>query len=113
MHLLQVLRRFQKLADDGLVYELAPGARQAELRETETRLQVVLPTQVKQFWAMVNGLDVMDPALEVLPLSRLCLDQGRLVFAHCDRRVPLAFDTSSLNVADQWSIVNEIGRAHV
>ncbi len=106
MQLNQVLQRFKTLAETGLVYRVNAGASDAELQETEERLLVQLPTQVRSFWTAMDGVVVDDPAFEVLPLSDFTLDRGLLIFVTCNNEVQIAFDTSSKNVAGQWSIVN-------
>ena len=104
MHLDQVLKRFAALKDT--VYRLNAGASEMELRETERRLSLEFPEQVRAFWTSINGLTVKDPPFEVLPLAHFSGDAGLLVFARCNDNVRIAFDTSTKNVAGQWSIVN-------
>lgn len=106
MHLEQVIRRFRTLESTGLVCRLNAGADEAQFRECEERLGVSLPAQIVAFWTEINGLRVDDPPLEVLPLSQLYLEGTALIFASCHTDVRLAFDTSAINCAGEWSIIS-------
>lgn len=106
MHLHQISRRFEKLAQNGLEYHLGPPATAAAIDAAESRLEVRLPEQVRRFYSAFDGLEVVDPPFKLFPLSELHRDGSLLEFCRCDGIHRLAFDTSQLNPRDQWFIVN-------
>ena len=78
------------------------------LDAASARLGSPLPEQLCSFYLHVNGLDVTDPALQVLPIQELRRSGNGLVrFATLDHRHHLALDATSWNEAGQWSVVSE------
>jgi hypothetical protein len=106
MHLDQLVRRFDSLAREGLVYRLASGAGPGVLQESEARLALNFPEPVAAFWSAFDGLEVADPPFKILPLCELKREGKLMVFCLCDRLVPIAFDVSAINPAGQWTILN-------
>jgi len=89
-----------------LNYSLAAPASDEEIQKAERRLSVLFPGQVRLFYGSFNGLRVVDPQIEVLPVE--CLNfasPNRLHFATLDGNRALYFDVSHLNEAEQWDIV--------
>lgn len=55
----------------------------------------------------MNGLIVEKPALAIRALDELEIDnKGLMHFAVFDNKHIIAFDTNSINNAEQWNIVN-------
>ena len=85
----------------------APCGREA-LDAASARLGFPLPEHLCSFFLVVNGLDVTDPALQVLPIEELRRSGNGLIrFATLDHRHHLALDSTRLNEAGQWSVVSE------
>lgn len=75
--------------------------------DAEKRLGLTFPDQVRWLYESCNGLSVRTPALVVRSLEELALGaDGLIPFATFDAEHVVAFDTSKLNAASQWSIVN-------
>jgi hypothetical protein len=91
---------------DGLQYRLGNGASPDRIAAAEARLAVHLPGPVRQFYAAFDGLCVDEPPFEILRLADIERHVDLLVFCWCDGGHRLAFDTSSINNAGQWFIVN-------
>lgn len=106
MHLNQIARRFESLAQQGLIYRLAPGAGLDMLKHTEVCFNVKFPEQVTDFWSAFDGLEVDEPPFKILSVREMQREGDLLVFAICDRGVRIAFDISVTNEAGQWSILN-------
>ena len=111
MLLEQILLRFKNLsANRELKYSLTSPASENEIMETEQRLGVSFPAQVKSFYQHCNGLHVDDPQLEILPIERLDFSfPQHLHFATLDSNHRLYFNVSKMNDADQWDIVTADG----
>lgn len=108
MHLPDFQREFVKRAErSGLSYDLWPAATAEQLLVTERRLEVVFHEQIRRFYMFCNGFVARNPHFEVLPLEDLEFIQPNLIhfctIDHCHR---LCFDTSALNEAGQWFVVN-------
>lgn len=85
----------------------APCGREA-LDAASARLGAPLPEQLCSFYLHVNGLDVADPALQVLPIEELRRSgDGLIRFATLDHCHHLALDSENSNEAGQWSVVSE------
>jgi hypothetical protein len=106
VYLDQIPRRLETLSRDGLGYNIAPGASPEALQATEIRLGVRFPDQVCLFYSAFDGFEVNEPAFRVLPLAEMERDGELLEFCRCDRIHRLAFDTSEINEAGQWFIVD-------
>jgi len=106
MPLDQIVHRFDTLAQQGLVYRLAPAAKLGVMQESEARLGVKFPEQVAAFWRAFDGLEVDNPPFKILSLCEMKREGELLVFCVCDRMVRIAFDVSAENKAGQWSILN-------
>lgn len=99
-------RRFESLARDGLEYQIAPPASRSAIEDTERRLGVIFPDQVRLLFETCDGIEVTQPAFKLYPLAELQRDGTLLEFCLCDRVHRLAFETREINAAGQWSIVN-------
>jgi hypothetical protein len=108
MHLEQIPLEFQKLSEkDNLIYSLGKPASLNDILKAEQKLDVSFPTQIKLFYESCNGLRVEDPRLEILPLEQLhFVTPDKLNFATINGKHELYFDTSQINEAEQWDIVN-------
>lgn len=85
----------------------APCGREA-LDAASARLGSPLPEQLSSFYLHVNGLDVVEPTLRVLPIEELQRSSNGLIrFATLDHCHHLALDSTSWNDAGQWSVVSE------
>ena len=91
----------------GLQYELFGPAEEDLIEQAERKLGLVLPDQVRLFYFHHNGLSIVKPRCEVLPLEQLSRDHnGMIPFAIFEDQRLLCFDSSELNQAGQWSIIN-------
>jgi hypothetical protein len=106
VHLEQIQRRFEALGRDGLKYRLAPGASSGAIDAAEQRLAVTFPEQVRRFYESYDGIEVLDPPFKLYALDELERAGPLLEFCLCDCVHRLAFDTSEINNAGQWFIVN-------
>lgn len=105
MHIPQVLKRLNRLEATGHSVQLAPPASEEAISETQVRLGLSFPEPVSRYWKAFDGLVVIDPQLEILPLAKFKLVSGLLFFSTLNRHIELAFRTDCLNVAGQWSIL--------
>lgn len=111
MDLSQIERRLESLSEEnGFSFSLGRGASEIQIHDTELRLTIRLPEQVKLFYSHYNGLRVSNPKLNVLALERLSFHSiNRLHFAVLDDRHNVYFDVSGTNAANQWNISSEDG----
>jgi len=102
----QIRKRFESLASMGVECHIGAGATLADIRHVEERLQIQFPDPIIEVWSAMDGVEVTDPRLVIYPLERFVMAAGLLLFAECDAAVLLAFDTTTRNVANQWSVVS-------
>lgn len=96
---------FKQLKNNGL--RINPPATIGLIEETEKRLKVEFPEQVKLFYTYYNGLSTTEPPFEILPLEKLNMDSGHKIhFATFNGLHKACFDISKINEAEQWMIVN-------
>ncbi len=91
----------------GFEYVLGGQASDALISETEHRLSVTFPEQVRTFFFNYNGLRVEDPFLRILALEDLRFPNSDLLQFAFIGEEKIFFDVSHLNAAAQWDIVNE------
>ena len=91
----------------GFEYVLGGQASDALISETEHRLSVTFPEQVRTFFFNYNGLRVEDPFLRILALEDLRFPNSDLLQFAFIGEEKIFFDVSHLNAAGQWDIVNE------
>jgi len=103
MHLSDFINRSKKLFPDCIVGEPCESDKIVAI---ERQLGVSFPNPIKDFYAECNGIEFKEPPLRVLPLSDLRFDSpGQfLTFCIVGKEERIAFDTSNINAADQWSI---------
>jgi len=106
MHLEQIPGRIEKLRHSGIECRIASGAAADVVQATEQRLGVTLPEQVFRFYSAFDGLTVAEPNFTVYALRDLEREGSLLHFCQCDHLHRLAFETASINTAEQWFIVN-------
>jgi|MudIll2142460700_1097286.scaffolds.fasta_scaffold26782_2 hypothetical protein len=108
MNIEHVRKNLEKRASKkGLLYELGHPASEQVLLQTEKRLNLIFPGQVKLFYRNYNGLIVEDPPLHMFPLEKLELEpEERVYFSLVSNIHKLCFDVSHYNDAGQWNIVN-------
>jgi len=88
-------------------YALGEPCQDKCLTDCENALRLKLPRQIKLFYKSMNGLIVEKPALAIRALDELEIDnKGLMHFAVFDNKHIIAFDTNSINNAEQWNIVN-------
>ncbi len=109
MDLLHIPRNLEKLfSDKSGFFKLETGASKNEIRETEMKLNLSFPAQVKLFYETYNGLMVENPSLCIHPLEKMKFTApGKLEFAIFDEIHPVCFDVTSINHGGQWNIVAE------
>lgn len=113
MDLSQIPQRFEGLGREGLVYRIAPGASPGALAAAESRLGLALPPQVRQFYSAFYGIEIVDPPFKLYAIADANLQGPLLEFCVCGHVHRLAFDTSSINAAGQWFIVNAATRYRI
>src|SRR5260370_16525475 len=101
MHLDQIVRRFDSLAHQGLVYRLSARAALGVMQESEARLGVKFPEQVRAFWRAFDGLDVDNPPFKILSTSEMKREGDFVVFCFFDRIVTITFHVTASNDAPQ------------
>lgn len=79
----------------------------SQLEDIEVKIKTKFPDPVKWFYQSCNGFEIVDPPLRVKSLSELTIDlRSRIEFAIFDEKHILCFDTTCINEAGQWNIVN-------
>jgi len=108
MHLKDFRRELEKRAAKWeMAYTLHPPASEDQVTETEQRLGVTFHEQVRRFYLFCDGFEICVPHFQVNSISRLSYVRASLIhLATVDHEHRLAFDTSALNEAGQWSVVN-------
>jgi cell wall assembly regulator SMI1 len=108
MHLEDIKLHIKNLSQEyGSSYTLGDPATASDIATAEQRLRVKLPSQVAEFYTAYNGMEFHDPQMEILPLREIQhLKNHRLHFATIDGMQKILFDTSQLNIAQQWDIVS-------
>lgn len=97
----------RKSATAGFTYILFEPAGTDDLSEVEKRFKVSIPDAVKIFYTHYNGLEVHDPNLSVFPIQEWAPQANNLIhFATVNDEHHLCFDTSNVNQANQWTILN-------
>jgi hypothetical protein len=73
----------------------------------EKEYSIEIPEKTKEFFYRFNGLSTKNPDFEILPISKWKIEEiGLIHFATFDNRIKVGFDTSRINSADQWTIIN-------
>jgi len=106
MHHSQLRRRFEDLGLEGLDFRLKEPATREAISAAETRLGVVFSEQMQMLYSVFDGLEVCDPPFSICSIQNLSIENSSLTFCICDHIHRLAFDTSRVNDAGQWFIVN-------
>ena len=107
MHLEQIQINFDKRrVSDGLRVVVMPGATDQAMDAAEERIGQRLPDQVRAFYTQYNGLTVAEPQFVILPVDELSVDdQSRIHFATANGICRICFDSSRVNEANQWDII--------
>jgi hypothetical protein len=115
MHIEDITKHLHRRAQQyGLVYTLGDPASDILITQTEQRLGLVFPEQVRWFYQHHNGLLIESPALNVLSLDQLYyLAPEDLCFALVDQQHHLCFDVSHLNESAQWDLIAAESRYRV
>jgi cell wall assembly regulator SMI1 len=66
---------------NGLVYVLGKPALEEHIINTEEKLDVCFPDQIRMFYNHYNGVMVKEPALEILNLERLTRKDNLIHFS--------------------------------
>jgi hypothetical protein len=91
----------------GLKCSIRTGATDADIADVELKLGVQFPEQVVRFYRYYDGIRVEHPSLEIRPLHNIAfVSPSRLHFATVNNDRPLCFDTTCLNDAGQWDIID-------
>jgi hypothetical protein len=103
-----IIGRLAKLKDASKTfnYHVPFPATVEELKETAARLGIAFTSRAKDLYLAFNGLETSNPALEILSLDKLILTDKLLHFATFDYSVKICFDSSYINDAGEWSILN-------
>lgn len=108
MHTDHLVKNFKERAQKkGMHYHLGNPASVEDIEQTQERLKITFPSQVKMFYQTVNGVQVKDPHLDIYCLNDIEIDEsGKIHFATFDQKHRICFDTTTINNAGQWDIVN-------
>lgn len=108
MHLKDFRQYIQKKSQKNCFeYKIGNPASDDLIEEIEQKLSIKFPDQVRLFYQCCDGFKVNDPALEILPLEKITKDEnGKILFSIFDEQHKLCFETTKLNDANQWNIIN-------
>jgi len=108
MHLKDFELAFEKrAASSGLEYRIRPPTQEAAIDAAEGFLRVEFPQQLRDFYSVCNGFLVPSPHIEILRIEALnFIRQDLLHFCTIEQCHSLCFDTSHLNEARQWCILD-------
>ena len=90
----------------GSAFILGRGASLEKIRETEAKLGINFPSEIVHFYETLNGLSVNSPKFELLSVEELQQKNELIIFGHFNGCIPVGFESSSINSAGQWNIVN-------
>ena len=90
----------------GSSFVLGQGASLETIRESEARLGINFPNEIINFYETLNGLSVATPKFELLRVEELQRNNELVIFGQFNGCVPVGFESSSINSAKQWNIVN-------
>jgi len=103
MKLSDIEINLKKLHSEFVINE---GANAEQIKQAQEKLGVKLPGQVIQLYESFNGLSVVKPKLEIFEIGQLEKKDNIIKFALFNGAHPIGFDTSHINDAEQWSIIN-------
>lgn len=95
-----------KQSNPDFVFSFGNPLQQAESKLTEDKLQIQIPPKTKAFITKVNGLRTTNPQFELIDLRIWEIKNGLIHFATFDRVHAVCFDTTEINNAGEWNIVN-------
>jgi len=72
----------------------------------ENKLDINIPTKIKEFYLAANGIHTRNPNFEIIEIDLWILYSKYIHFATFDNSAKIYFDTSNLNAANEWSILN-------
>ncbi len=90
----------------GLKYELHTPMAHADLAVALSAIHDSVPDSLLEFYGFCNGFRVSSPHLDVFGAKVLQKDGELVKFAIFDQSNCVAFDTSQLNDAGEWDIIN-------
>lgn len=90
----------------GLKYELHAPMTRVDPAVALFDIRDSVPGSLVEFYRFCNGFHVASPHLDVFGLDALQRDGDFLEFAIFDRSHCVAFDTTELNDAGEWDIIN-------
>jgi hypothetical protein len=108
MHIDHFIPNLEKRSGkNGLEIYLGETAIDSAITAFEERNAIIIPEQVMWFYQKCNGLKVEAPPLDIKPIEDLHIDEaGKIIFSVFDEQHRLCFDTSKINDASQWNILN-------
>ena len=89
-----------------LKYTIGDSVSITTIENIEQKLKVIFPKQVKVFYSNYNGLLTKNPSLELYKIEELELIEKLIIFGKFNNIYEVAFDTNTLNSANQWNIIN-------
>ena len=87
-------------------YFINAGVTREDIAEAESKLGLEFPKEVVSLYQSFNGLSVEKPMLKIHCIKDLANSAGLIEFAVFNGSEPVAFNSSKINQAGQWSIVN-------
>jgi len=72
--------------------------------EKENNLKI--PTKIVDFTQVVNGLKTENPSFELIDFKDWIVIDQKIHFATFDKNHKVVFDISTLNSAEEWTILN-------
>ena len=72
----------------------------------EKKNEIIIPSKIKDFMLVANGLKTFNPDFEIIDLNFWELNDKFIHFATFDKIHNVAFNTNKLNSANEWTILN-------
>ena len=100
------LNKFQE-KNPQFEFKLESGADDSLIEQTQDRLGMQIPEKTKEFFKTFNGMTTRNPSLEILSIENWTKTaEGLIHFVTFDNAVKVYLDSTEVNQADQWTIVN-------
>jgi hypothetical protein len=96
-----------KKANNEFIYTLGKRLTQTDIESIENRLNIKIPLKVKEFYLKTNGLCTVNPDFQVIEINSWEVSSSLIHFATFNKSFKIYFDTSKLNSASEWTILNK------
>lgn len=109
MQIEHFIKRLEKIQQSktGFEYRLGKPLQLSDIATIETKLGIVIPEKIKDFYMVANGLMTSNPNFEIIELDLWAVDAGFIHFATFDTVNQVFFNVTELNSAGEWTIVSK------